>query len=341
MTRVAVIGAGSWGTAVSALVAQNADEVVLWSHGSEGAKAINETHRNPRYLTDVELPANITATSDLPVATKGADAVVLATPSTHLRTISHELADTVGEELPVVVLTKGIEAGSGLLMSEVVADELGHEHRVLALSGPNHAEEVSHGMFSCAVLASPDRKLAERMRPLVATPTFRVYVSEDIRGVETCGAVKNVIAIACGVCAGLGLGDNTLAAVMTRGIAEIGRVVAATGGQPMTCMGLAGMGDLVATCTSEHSRNRRFGEAFVRGTTLEQFERRTHMVVEGAHSATSVRELAQARGVEVPIVEGVWNLIHGGLSIEEVASSLRGRVPNTEFYGMGNGPASK
>ena len=328
MRRVAVIGAGSWGTAVSALVAQNADEVVLWSHGSEGAEAINETHRNPRYLTDVELPANITATSDLSAASKGADAVVLATPSTHLRTISHELADTVGEELPVVVLTKGVEAGSGLLMSEVVADELGHERRVLALSGPNHAEEVSHGMFSCAVLASPDRMLAERMRPLVATPTFRVYVSEDIRGVEICGA-------------GLGLGDNTLAAVMTRGIAEIGRVVAATGGQPMTCMGLAGMGDLVATCTSEHSRNRRFGEAFVRGTTLEQFERQTHMVVEGAYSATSVRELAQARGVEVPIVEGVWNLIHGGLSIEEVASSLRGRVPNTEFYGMGNVPASK
>ena len=224
MTRVAVIGAGSWGTAVSALVAQNADEVVLWSHGSEGAKAINETHRNPRYLTDVELPANITATSDLSAASKGADAVVLATPSTHLRTISHELADTVGEELPVVVLTKGVEAGSGLLMSEVVADELGNERRVLALSGPNHAEEVSHGMFSCAVLASPDRKLAERMRPLVATPTFRVYVSEDIRGVETCGAVKNVIAIACGVCAGLGLGDiGSSASAMPAGTVDVTR----------------------------------------------------------------------------------------------------------------------
>lgn len=341
MTRVAVIGAGSWGTAVSALVAQNADEVVLWSHGSEGAKAINETHRNPRYLTDVELPANITATSDLSVASKGADAVVLATPSTHLRTISHELADTVGEELPVVVLTKGIEAGSGLLMSEVVADELGHERRVLALSGPNHAEEVSHGMFSCAVLASPDRKLAERMRPLVATPTFRVYVSEDIRGVETCGAVKNVIAIACGVCAGLGLGDNTLAAVMTRGIAEIGRVVAATGGQPMTCMGLAGMGDLVATCTSEHSRNRTFGEAFVAGEGLAAYEARTGMVVEGAHAAQSFWELAREHGIEAPLTCAVHDVLVDGLDLASASASLLGRLPREEFYGLSRTTESK
>ncbi len=339
MTRVSVIGAGSWGTAVSALVASNADEVSLWSHGGGSAEAINKTHHNPRYLPDVELPANVVATSELSRAATDAEAVILGTPSTHLRSVSHELAGLVGADVPVIVLTKGIEAGSGLLMSEVVASELGGESRVLALSGPNHAEEVSRGMFSCAVLASPDKALAERARTLVATPAFRVYVSDDIRGVETCGAVKNVIAIACGVCAGLGLGDNTLAAVMTRGIAEIGRVVAATGGQPMTCMGLAGMGDLVATCTSEHSRNRRFGEAFVRGTALEQFERETHMVVEGARAATSVRELARAKGVEVPLVEGVWSLIHGGVSIEEVISSLSGRAPNIEFYGMGEGPA--
>lgn len=340
MSRVAVIGAGSWGTAVSCLVAQNADEVVLWSHGQGSADAINQTHHNPRYLADVELPANVHATGDLAGAALGCSAVVPAAPSTHLRNISHELAESLGPDVPVLVLTKGIEAGTGLLMSEVAAAELGGVQRVAALSGPNHAEEVSLKMFSAAVLASPSEEIGEQLRDYVATPTFRVYLSDDLRGVETCGAVKNVIAIACGVCAGLGLGDNTLAAVMTRGIAEIGRIVSATGGNPMTCMGLAGMGDLVATCTSEHSRNRRFGEAFVKGTTLEDFERETHMVVEGARAATSVRELAHSRGVEMPIVEGVWNLINGNASLDAVIGSLSGREPNTEFYGMGEGPAS-
>ena len=340
MTRVAVIGAGSWGTAFSGLVAANADEVSLWCHGAETARVINESHRNPRYLANVELADNVVATPDLSEATRDAQAVVMAVPSTHLREVSHRLSGTLDTKTPVLVLTKGIEAGSGRLMSEVVADELGGEARVAALSGPNHAEEVSLGMFSAAVLASEDPAISERLRSLVATPAFRVYTSDDIRGIETCGAVKNVIAIACGVCVGLGLGDNTLAAVMTRGIAEIGRLVAATGGQPMTCMGLAGMGDLVATCTSEHSRNRRFGEAFVRGVTLEQFEDETHMVVEGARAATSVRELARARGVEAPLVEGVWSLIHGGVSIEGVVASLSGRAPNIEFYGMGASPAS-
>ena len=185
------------------------------------------------------------------------------------------------------------------------------------------------------MLAAEDLELAERLRSLVSTPAFRVYVSRDVRGVETCGAVKNVMAIACGICAGLGLGDNTLALIMTRGIAEIGRMVAALGGEPMTCMGLAGMGDLVATCTSEHSRNRRFGEAFVAGRTLDEFEASTHMVVEGARAVVSVRELAQKKGVEVPISDAVWNVIYGGMSVETVTAMLIGRTPTREFYGMG------
>lgn len=334
MTRVSVIGAGSWGTAFSDLVAANANEVMLWCHGEQTARAINETRHNPRYIPKHKLADNVRATSSLSEAAAGSDALVLAVPSTHLRDVSHELARFAPKDVAVLVLTKGIEAGSGLLMSEVVSDELGNPSRVAALSGPNHAEEVCLGLFSAAVIAAENHELAERLRGLVATPTFRVYVSDDVRGVETCGAVKNVIAIACGICAGLGLGDNTQAVVMTRGIAEIGRVVSALGGQPMTCMGLSGMGDLVATCTSEHSRNRRFGEAFVKGETVEQFEARTHMVVEGARAATSVRELAARRGVDVPLVSGVWDLIHGGKSLESVIGALSDRIPNIEFYGM-------
>ena len=337
MTRAAVIGAGSWGTAFSGLVAANVDVVSLWCHGEATAEAINRSRHNPRYLAGYELAPNVEATSSLERAVLGADGVVLALPSTHLREVCRELAGLVGDEVPVLVLTKGIEEGTGLLMTEVAAAELGAPARVAALSGPNHAEEVCTGAFAAAVLAASDEALAVRLRALVATPAFRVYVSDDVRGVEACGAVKNVIAIACGLCAGLGFGDNTLALIMTRGLAEIGRVVAALGGDPLTCMGLAGMGDLVATCTSEHSRNRRFGEGFAAGRTLEQFERETHMVVEGAHAVVSVRELARSRGVEVPICDAVWDIVYGGRSVASVIASLTGRVPTEEFYGMGRG----
>lgn len=335
MSRVAVIGAGSWGTAFSGLVAANADEVSLWCHSEATANAINETRHNARYLPDYVLAPNVRATASLGEALEGADACVLALPSNHLRDVCASLAPSLVPEVPALVLTKGIEPDSGLLMSEVAASELGRPERIAALSGPNHAEEVCTGALAASVLAAEDLELAERLRSLVSTPAFRVYVSRDVRGVETCGAVKNVMAIACGICAGLDGGDNTLALIMTRGIAEIGRMVAALGGEPMTCMGLAGMGDLVATCTSEHSRNRRFGEAFVAGRTLDEFEASTHMVVEGARAVVSVRELAQKKDVEVPISDAVWNVIYGGMSVETVTAMLIGRTPTREFYGMG------
>ncbi len=334
MSRVSVIGAGSWGTAFTGLLAENAGEVMLWARREELAASINQTRANPAYLKGYELSGNVVATSSLKEAVSGSELVVLAVPSTHLRDVCHNLAAHLSEKTPVVTLTKGVEPESGLLMSEVAATELGNPSRIFALSGPNHAEEVCREMYSAAVLAGENLPEAEAVRDLIATPAFRVYVSEDVKGVETCGAVKNVIAIACGIAAGSGLGDNTLALIMTRGIAEIGRVVAATGGEPMTCMGLAGMGDLVATCTSEHSRNRRFGEAFAKGESLAEFEAKSHMVVEGAHAAISVRELAHAKGVEVPITEAVWGLVHGGASIDQVTAALVGREPKREFYGM-------
>ena len=334
MSRVAVVGAGSWGTAFTGLVAANASEVTLWCHSQEVADGVNERHRNPRYLTSFDMAPNVRATASLAEAVLGAEAVVLALPSTHLRRTCVQLAPSLPANVPLLTLTKGIEPHTGLLMTEVAADALGGHAAIAALSGPNHAEEVCQGSFAAAVVASEDAGLSEFWRSLVTTSVFRVYTSGDVRGVEVCGAVKNVIAIACGICAGSGLGDNTQALIMTRGLAEIGRVVSALGGLPMTCMGLAGMGDLVATCTSEHSRNRRFGEAFARGVSLEPFERDSHMVVEGARAVVSVRELARSRGVDVPLCDAVWSVIYGGASIAAVSTTLTGRAPTSEFYGM-------
>lgn len=334
MTKAAVIGAGSWGTAFAGILSENLDEVVLWAHSASTVASINETHKSDRYLTNYELPANVSAAAEFSEALAGAELIVLALPSTHLRSICAAIKPYVEAETPLVVLTKGIELESGLLMSEVVASELGNSERICALTGPNHAEEVSQGAFSAAVLAGQNAEVVEQVRNLVCTQTFRVYAGADERGVEICGATKNVIAIACGIVAGMGYGDNTLAVIMTRGIAEIGRMVTVLSGNPITCMGLAGMGDLVATCTSQHSRNRRFGEAFVKGTTLEEFETASHMVVEGARACKSVRKLAEDKGVDVPIVNAVYKLLYEGSSLDSVVSALSGRVPTEEFYGM-------
>ena len=332
--RIAVIGSGSWGTAAAGLVAGHADEVTLWCRDAGVADAIKATRRNPRHLADYELPATVRATADAAGALSGADAVILAVPSAFLRATCARLAAFVPAAAPVLVLTKGVEPGSHALMLDVAAAELGGPGRMAVLSGPNHAEEICRGKVSAAVIASQSAEVAERLRGLLVSSSFRVYVSSDVVGVELCGATKNVIAIACGVAAGLGAGDNTLAVLMTRGLAEIGRVAASLGGDPLTPMGLAGMGDLVATCTSEHSRNRTFGEALVRGESLDAYEARTRMVVEGARAAASVLALARSRGIEVPITEAVNAVLHEGVSVEDATAQLLGRPPHGEFYGI-------
>lgn len=334
MSRVAVMGAGSWGTAMTGLVAPAVGEVVLWARTPRAADAMNRDRKNPNHLTNYELAPNVTATSDLGEAVRGVDAAILATPSAYLRQTCHGLAPHLDADARVLVLSKGMERGSHLLMHEVASEELGNPTRVAALSGPNHAEEICQGMVSAAVVASEDVATAAWFQGLLAGPAFRAYVSDDIRGVECCGAVKNVVAIACGIASGLGMGDNTLAVLMTRGIAEIGRVVAALGGNPMTCMGLAGMGDLVVTCTSEHSRNRSFGRALVGGESLGAYQARTHMVVEGAPASESVLELARERDIEVPITEAVHAVLFEGRPIDEAMETLLTRAPRVEFYGM-------
>lgn len=334
MGRIAIVGSGSWGTAMAGLLAPRAREVALWCRDPELASAVGRTRRNPRHLVDYELPANVRATPDRADAARGAEVVVMAVPSAYLRATCRDFAPLVPADVPVLVLTKGVEAGTGRLMVDVAAEELGGRGRIAALSGPNHAEEVCLGKISAAVLASESQEVALRLQGLLVSPSFRVYVSRDVTGVEICGAVKNVVAIACGAAAGFGAGDNTLAVIMTRGLAEIGRVAAALGADPLTPMGLAGMGDLVATCTSRHSRNRTFGEALAHGETLEGFEARTHTVVEGARAAESVLALARERGVEVPITSAVHAVLNDGVNVLDATDSLLGRRPGEEFYGI-------
>ncbi len=219
--NVALIGSGSWGTAVAGLAAARAERVTMWAHSEQTAAGINGEHRNPRYLVDYLLPENVVATTDLAQALDGAEAIIFAVPSTHLRDVCHQAAPFIADEMPVLCLTKGIEPKSGLLMSEVIASEIGNERRVAALSGPNHAEEICRGGLSAAVIASEDPQIGETFKDLLLSTAFRIYLSQDMTGVEVCGAMKNVIAIVCGISAGTGAGDNTLALIMTRGLAEI------------------------------------------------------------------------------------------------------------------------
>lgn len=331
--HVSVVGTGSWGTAAAGLLAHNAEQVTLWARSAQVAQAINETHLNPRHLTDYRLPSHVIATVDIALLAE-ADAIVFAVPSSYLRAVARTAAPSVASDIPVCVLTKGIEPDTCALMADCVSQELGNPDRIAALSGPNHAEEICRGMVSAAVVASPNLDVATVFQQLFVSPAFRVYTSTDITGVEVCAAVKNVIAIACGVASGLGAGDNTLAVLMTRGLAEIGRISTAAGGDPLTCMGLAGMGDLVATCTSAHSRNRTFGEAFVKGESLQDYEDRTQMVVEGARAARSTLQLARTLGVECPITTAVHAILYEGADVASAIDKLLDRPPRAEFYGI-------
>lgn len=332
--RVAVIGSGSWGTAVTGLLAPQTHEIIVWAHDARVAEGINRNHRNPVQLRDYVLSPKVSATTSMADAVRDVDAVLLVVPSAFLRETCAQLAPYLTKTAPVLVLTKGVERGTGCLMADVAAQELGGKERIAVLSGPNHAEEISKGTISAAVVAAADKGVGEYFQRLLVRPSFRVYVTDDVAGVEICAATKNVIAIACGIASALGAGDNTLAALMTRGIAEISRVASSLGANPLTCMGLAGMGDLVATCTSRHSRNRTFGEAFVSGTTLEQYEERTGMVVEGAEAAASILEVARAHDVQTPITQAVFELLYEGLPVTEAIDALLGRQPANEFYGI-------
>ena len=332
VVNVAVIGAGSWGTALAQVLATNGHDVCLWARRVEVADGVNETHRNPDYLKDAVLSDRIVATDDMAQALGNADAVVVVTPSKYVRSTAQAMAGLVGADVPIVLCMKGVEAQTGMVPVEVFRDVMGSNQPLAVLSGPNHAEEVVQGVPAATVVASESSKTARFFQEMLASPAFRVYTSDDVLGVELCAAFKNVIAIAVGVSYGLGYGDNTAAMLMTRGQAEMGRLVAAAGGDPMTCMGLAGTGDLIATCMSRHSRNRMFGEALAEGETVAQYEARRHMVVEGALACMTLSALSSRYNVELPITDVVRSLVWEGVDPRNVASKLAARSLKPEFY---------
>lgn len=332
--RVAVIGAGSWGTALAQLLAVNGHDVALWARKQEVVDGINLQHANPRYLSDSKLSEAIKATTSVDDAIANALAVVVVTPSSIMRQVACNMAGKVSDDTPIVLCSKGVEEGSGALGVQIFEEELGNATRLAVLSGPNHAEEVIKGIPTGTVIASSSSQTAAFFQDLFAWDSFRTYVSDDVVGVELCAAFKNVIAIAVGVSYGLGFGDNTAAMLMTRGMAEMSRLVAKSGGQAITCMGLAGAGDLIATCTSKHSRNRSFGEELASGGTLEAFRERTHMVVEGALACKTLQVLSERFQVELPITDIVRSVVWEGADAHTAALSLTQRSLKSEFYGL-------
>ena len=318
--RVAVIGAGSRGTALALVLAEAGHEIMLWARTPEVARAINEEHRNPRYLSDYRLPSAIRATAEYAAACDGAEAVVIVTPSAALRSVAADLRELVAPATPIVICSKGVEEKTGLLPIDTFAAELGGAGRMAVLSGPTHAEEVICRKPSAAVVASADEGTALFFRDLFATRFFRTYTSDDPVGVELCAAFKNVIAIAVGISYGMGFGDNTAAMLITRGLAEMSRMVVAAGGEALTCM-------------SQHSRNRRFGEQYVaRGLTLDDFTAQTHMVVEGAIACKTLATLEARYGVDLPLTDTVRSVVWEGVNPREAAAALIDRPLKSEFY---------
>lgn len=335
MTRVAVMGAGSWGTAFAALAVDAGSDVVLWARRSEVADEVVAASTNEAYLPGVVLPAGLHATADPAEALAGADVVVLAVPSTGLVEQLAAWGDEIPGRATLVSLVKGVDVATRRFGSQTITAVLdGDPARVVVVSGPNLARECVAGLPAATVAASPDLARAEQVQAAVMTRTFRVYTNPDRIGVEVGGAVKNVLAIAAGIGTGIGYGDNTLAAVITRGLAEMQRLGVALGGDALTFSGLAGVGDLVATCTSEKSRNQTVGRRLGGGEALDDIVADMNMVAEGVKSSRAIASLADEAGVEMPIVAGVVQVLHEGVPIEQMIRSLLSRDAKPELYGM-------
>ncbi|MDI6799144.1 MAG: NAD(P)H-dependent glycerol-3-phosphate dehydrogenase [Actinomycetota bacterium] len=334
--NIAVIGAGSWGTAIATLLAEKGFEVVLWARDAVLVEDMKRLKRNPRYLTDLDLPETLSFSSDLKEALPGAGLVVMAVPSHGMRKAARSAREHLTGKT-IVSLAKGIEAETYLRMSEVIASELGpgSEKDIAVISGPNHAEEVSRRVPSATVAAANDKEVAKRVQEIFMTPYFRVYTNPDIIGVEMAAASKNVIALATGMSDGLGYGDNTRAALMTRGLAEMTRLGIIKGAEASTFSGLAGLGDLIATCTSLHSRNRATGEKIAKGMTLSEIAKETSMVAEGVTAAKNLHDLAVKAGLDMPITEAVFRVLYQGKKPKDCVGDLMARGAKDEAAALG------
>ena len=327
--KILVIGAGSWGTTLSKLLAEKKLDVTLWVRELELLEKLQKTNRNEYYLPQILLPTNIKYTNDLSLA-KQADIIVLVTPSHVVREICKQLAKIGVNNKIIVSCAKGLEEGTFCRMTEIIAQEL-PENKIAALSGPNHAENVSEKQPTATVIACADEQVARKLQRIFSTTYFRPYTNTDVIGVELAGAFKNIIALASGVLAGLGFGDNTLAGLMTRGLAEISRLGIALGAQAHTFAGLAGMGDLIVTCLSGHSRNRYVGECIGKGETLDQVMSHMKMVAEGVPTCRSAKMLGEKKGVELPIVNAVYEALFCGKSPKIAIEELMSRELKSEI----------
>ena len=327
--NVAVIGAGSWGTTVAALAAANTP-TVLWARRAELAVQINEARVNPEYLPAFTLPPELAATDSLEAAVGSADVVVMAVPSHGYRDVAVAAADWIRPWVPVVTLSKGLERTTLKRMSEVTSEAM-PGHPVAVLTGPNLAKEILAGQPAASVVAVDDTTIATELQRIFSRPSLRVYTNDDVVGCEVAGVVKNVIAIAAGMAEGMGFGDNTRATLITRGLAEMTRLGVAMGGAPVTFAGLAGMGDLIATCSSKQSRNNMVGLQLGAGKSIDEIIASTNMVAEGVKSSPSVLDLARRYGVEMPITEQVVAVCHEHRPAPDALAALMQRSHKGEF----------
>jgi len=336
MTSVAVVGAGAWGTALAAHAVRQGHGVALWALEPEVVEDVNSRHVNSAFLADVELPQGLRASSDEAEVVRGAELVILVPPSQHVRSISGRIAPYLRQDAIVVVASKGIEESSLELLSTVLRETLpavGPE-RLAFLSGPSFAKEVAKGLPTDVAVASQEMLAARQVQPLLHSPLFRVYTSADPIGVQVGGAIKNVMAVATGACDGLGFGLNARAALITRGLAEMTRLGVALGADPLTFLGMAGVGDLVLTCTGDLSRNRTLGLQVAQGADPKTYLASRRSVAEGYHTAAAAWALAQKLSVEMPITEQVYRVLHEGRALGEAVRQLLSREYTEELRGI-------
>ena len=326
--KITVLGSGGWGTALSLLLLDNGNDVTLWSFLEKEAEALRATRENPM-LKGVVLPEALKITTSMDVLADS-ELVVMATPSFAVRETARKAAPLLRQDAVVVSVAKGIEKDTALCLTQIIEEELKGKGRLVALSGPSHAEEVGRRVPTGCVAASRDMAAAELVQDVFMSPRFRVYTNSDVLGVELGAALKNVLALCCGVSDGMGLGDNTKALLMTRGMTEMARLGVALGGRKETFAGLSGMGDLIVTCTSMHSRNRRCGILVGQGKSVEEAMKEVGATVEGYYAALSAHQLAEKAGVEMPICECAYRVLYEGQSVREVVGALMSRNKKRE-----------
>lgn len=322
--KIAVLGPGSWGTALAQVLSENGHEVKIWGNNPAQIDEINTYHTNRHYLPDLKLPENILGVKALEEAIIDADAILFVVPTKAIRAVANEFAEKATNRPVIIHASKGLEQGSHKRISEILAEEIPTEKRqdIVVLSGPSHAEEVAVHDITTITAASENEESAKYVQELFMNDYFRIYTNNDVIGVETGAALKNIIAIGAGAIAGLGFGDDAKAAIMTRGLAEISRLGVAMGANPLTFIGLSGVGDLIVTCTSVHSRNWRAGNLLGKGHSLDEVLENMGMIVEGVSTTKAARELAAALGVEMPITETIYSVLYEGKAIEQAAKEI-------------------